>query len=68
MADETAGTSGKKGRDLRKFSREMPRRQGFEERGSSARGKVGDLMKLSRDLDRLKGARDWDWRNFCADI
>ena len=27
-----------------------------------------DLRTFSRDLDRLTGARHWDFRNFCTDL
>ena len=57
---------------MRKFNNNLDerrtRRQGFEERATSARDKLMDLRKVSGDLNRLEGARHWDLRNFCTDL
>ena len=57
---------------MRKSSKDVDRgttrEEGFEERGTSARYRVGELRKFNRDLDRLGGARGEDLRNFCTDL
>ena len=52
----------------RHLDRWTTREAEFEERGTWARDRVGDLRKFNTDLDRLRGTSEEDLRNFCTDL